>query len=101
MTSSLTSLTAKSSPSLVHELRKTTLTVCGVACEGSVSVPTTNGIVTVPDAGVVGAAANVVGLPSTLATSALPNDPVHDAGRCTVIAPVMRSSSLGTCVQVF
>src|SRR4051794_1309793 len=100
MTSRCTSETMKLSPSLVHEFANEAVTVCGVACAGSDSVPTLKGIVSVPEAGAVGASANVVAVPSTFTTSALPNEPVHDAGICTVIDPVIMSSSLATCVHV-
>jgi hypothetical protein len=98
-TSSFTLLTVKSSPAFVQELASDAVTVCDAEAVGSMTPATTTGTVTVLDAGADGASANVVAVPSMLTTSALPIDPVHVAGVCSVTAPTTRSSSPEACDQ--
>src|SRR5258705_3459028 len=100
MTSSLRSLSPKSSPSLVHELASDAVMRCEVELAGSITAMTAIGIVMVVDAGAFGAAAKVAGAPSTWIMSALPKDPVQDGGVLIVTLPVTRSTSPVSWLQV-
>lgn len=99
-TSTFTLLTVKSSPDFVHEFASVAVRACCLLAFGSISSLTTNGTVTVEDAGAVGATANVFGMPSTATDSEFPNDPVHVDGIPISTLPVIRFISLLPCVQL-